>query len=527
MSDDSTTPVTIRVIGKRGTLVRTLRETVTTIPRDRLATLRMPIQWLCDGSAKSAGGADITSTCDEGLTCQAGACVPKDLVQDELPTYVPADVFGGGNEQGSGTCFDTVPCMIGGTIAKPDANCTIPRPPGAGDVNVALRVPSGGICDDAETNCFVPLDRNGRDGFVDPGSNGGPILLPKAACTRLAEGRVTGIIVSTTCATKTETTPTCGPWSSVNGASTRPPGDAGAAGPALVATVPAALKINDGAVCCPLMVNAATLHTCVCRPGMKSMQLVAVNPSSGQVTTIGTAPLLTTRTAIPAALADGAVFFIDCDTSGSSVRSRLKRMSVTDGVITELGVAEDANDATSLLVDDTSVYSLTSRVIPSDAGAGAAAFSIIKFDKTAPTSKSFPLDRASAVLQFAQDDAALYVGGITEANAGAKIARTSTLFRLSKESGAKKLANEWASRRVAFGAPIRRHQAIEFMLADMAVEIMAAKSMIYRVAWQIDQNIDRKVAHAPGQRDQAPRVRNGRSRARQGGADLRRARLHA
>jgi len=58
------------------------------------------------------------------------------------------------------------------------------------------------------------------------------------------------------------------------------------------------------------------------------------------------------------------------------------------------------------------------------------------------------------------------------------------------------LANEWASQRVQFGVPIRRHQAIEFMLADMAVEIMAAKSMIYRVAWEIDQDIDRKVAHA-------------------------------
>jgi len=58
------------------------------------------------------------------------------------------------------------------------------------------------------------------------------------------------------------------------------------------------------------------------------------------------------------------------------------------------------------------------------------------------------------------------------------------------------LAHDWASRRVQFGAPIRRHQAIDFMLADMAVEIMAAKSMVYRVAWEIDQQIDRKVAHA-------------------------------
>ena len=34
------------------------------------------------------------------------------------------------------------------------------------------------------------------------------------------------------------------------------------------------------------------------------------------------------------------------------------------------------------------------------------------------------------------------------------------------------------------------------MLADMAVEVMAAKSTIYRVAWEIDHGVDRKVVHA-------------------------------
>jgi alkylation response protein AidB-like acyl-CoA dehydrogenase len=29
----------------------------------------------------------------------------------------------------------------------------------------------------------------------------------------------------------------------------------------------------------------------------------------------------------------------------------------------------------------------------------------------------------------------------------------------------------------------------------MAVEIMAAKSMIYRVAWEIDRGLDRKIVH--------------------------------
>lgn len=58
------------------------------------------------------------------------------------------------------------------------------------------------------------------------------------------------------------------------------------------------------------------------------------------------------------------------------------------------------------------------------------------------------------------------------------------------------LAEEWAARRQAFGRPIATHQGVEFMLADMAVEIMAAKSMIYRVAWEIDHGLDRKLVHA-------------------------------
>jgi alkylation response protein AidB-like acyl-CoA dehydrogenase len=57
-------------------------------------------------------------------------------------------------------------------------------------------------------------------------------------------------------------------------------------------------------------------------------------------------------------------------------------------------------------------------------------------------------------------------------------------------------ANAYAAGRVQFGRPIRDFQAIEFMLADMAVEIMAAKSMVYRVAWEIDQGLDRKLVHA-------------------------------
>ncbi len=57
-------------------------------------------------------------------------------------------------------------------------------------------------------------------------------------------------------------------------------------------------------------------------------------------------------------------------------------------------------------------------------------------------------------------------------------------------------ANDFAAKRIQFGQPIRDFQAIEFMLADMAVEIMAAKSMLYRLSWEIDQTNDRKRNHA-------------------------------
>jgi acyl-CoA dehydrogenase len=59
------------------------------------------------------------------------------------------------------------------------------------------------------------------------------------------------------------------------------------------------------------------------------------------------------------------------------------------------------------------------------------------------------------------------------------------------------LSLTFANTRVQFGGPIVEHQAIEFMLADMAAELMAAKSMLYRVAWQAGRGgVSRKELHA-------------------------------
>jgi alkylation response protein AidB-like acyl-CoA dehydrogenase len=44
----------------------------------------------------------------------------------------------------------------------------------------------------------------------------------------------------------------------------------------------------------------------------------------------------------------------------------------------------------------------------------------------------------------------------------------------------------WAKAREQFGVPVATKQSVHFMIADMAVEIEALRSLIYRTAWMID-----------------------------------------
>ncbi len=45
----------------------------------------------------------------------------------------------------------------------------------------------------------------------------------------------------------------------------------------------------------------------------------------------------------------------------------------------------------------------------------------------------------------------------------------------------------YAKERVQFGKPIARQQAVQFMLADIATEIFAARNMVYHGAWKADR----------------------------------------
>ncbi len=52
-------------------------------------------------------------------------------------------------------------------------------------------------------------------------------------------------------------------------------------------------------------------------------------------------------------------------------------------------------------------------------------------------------------------------------------------------------AVKYAKERVQFGRPIAEFEAIQFMLADMAVDVEVAKTMLYRVAWMKDSGAKR------------------------------------
>ena len=63
-------------------------------------------------------------------------------------------------------------------------------------------------------------------------------------------------------------------------------------------------------------------------------------------------------------------------------------------------------------------------------------------------------------------------------------------------AGAYELSLAYSKERETFGKPISEHQAIQFKLADMALEIDAARLLVYRAAWHKDNGKDYSVSGA-------------------------------
>jgi acyl-CoA dehydrogenase len=85
------------------------------------------------------------------------------------------------------------------------------------------------------------------------------------------------------------------------------------------------------------------------------------------------------------------------------------------------------------------------------------------------------------------------VGGVVGADYDALLNRSRVAvaaLAVGVARAAYEYAREYAKQRVQFGAPIATKQAIAFMLADMAIEVDAARLMVWEAAWKLDQGAD-------------------------------------
>jgi hypothetical protein len=439
---DPALPVTVRVSGgKRGGAWRTFREVVTTVPPNRAALLRMPMQWLCDGTAQSVsqpssgGNVDVLrSTCPDGNTCAAGRCVPSEVPIENLPIYQPEAVFGGASDPNKGTCFDTLPCLITGALAEPDADCTVAKPPNAERLNVGLRVTADGICDSSGTTCFVPLDGNSAEGWTVT-QGGERLALPEAACERLHSGLVNAIYVSTACSTKTAAFPPCGPWSSVTGQPTTPtPEDAGST-PRATRVVSLVGDDADERVCCPLMGDAQKLYTCLCQStSARLVEIDPLHPGPTPITSFAAPPEEDPRNPrgyFAAAMFGGTFFLADAAHNSIERRSLLG----DGGVLQPWQIAGDFTQSTPLLVDSDAMYLLASGVN----GSQGEAVQLIRIDHKTAEMKSFDTGGNYQRHQFAQDIANIYVAtNLDNPAESVPTMRSTHVSRLSKADGTRR-----------------------------------------------------------------------------------------
>ena len=63
---------------------------------------------------------------------------------------------------------------------------------------------------------------------------------------------------------------------------------------------------------------------------------------------------------------------------------------------------------------------------------------------------------------------------------------------------------KYSQQRNAFGQPIANFQAIQFMMADMAIEIEAMRLLTYKAAWLVDQRRERPTRFRATRRPSAP-----------------------
>lgn len=198
-------PVLVRGVAFKDAQPRIERSTVTPVPADHLGLVRLPLNYLCDGTARSDG----SSTCGDGRTCKQGICLPATVPARDLPAYESGAMDGGAG----GGCFDVPACFAhGAPVVVEEVSCSLALPSGldGARINVGFQVPAGrgGVCDGEA--CWVVVDQ-GAEGWT---LEGGRIRLPEGLCRPRPDGSKLSLVLTARCATKTAAVPACGGWSS-------------------------------------------------------------------------------------------------------------------------------------------------------------------------------------------------------------------------------------------------------------------------------------------------------------------------
>lgn len=196
---DDTIQVTVsgRRGGKNGA-PRVVRDVVTTVPAERVAELRVTLQYLCDGTAQEVDG-EVVSTCADGETCVDGVCTDPAVDSGTLPDAGASP----------STCLDVVPCFgVLSEVVVDKADCSSEP---VFNANFAVETEGEGVC--GPVGCFVALDANSDSGWRVRAD--GRVQFALAACDKAV--RIVSAGITDSCPVKDAALPVCGPWSSGGG----------------------------------------------------------------------------------------------------------------------------------------------------------------------------------------------------------------------------------------------------------------------------------------------------------------------
>ena len=219
-------PVLVRAIAFRGAQPIIERSAITPMPATWLASVRLPLNFLCAGQLTPSG----ESKCGSDQTCKQGQCAEALLPPEQLLRYEPdpssrqlaSSAADGGVDAGltgsvvnaSDRCFDVASCFYSPLdIEVEPVTCSFALPPSVlpESLNIALRLPLGqpGVCENG--SCFVVLDADAEGYQVEANR----VYVPVSVCDRMLGGDRMTVALGLDCPKKTLDNPVCGAWTAV------------------------------------------------------------------------------------------------------------------------------------------------------------------------------------------------------------------------------------------------------------------------------------------------------------------------